>query len=720
MDALPLPLTREIVLVGGGHTHALLLRRWGMNPLPGARLTVINPAPTAPYTGMLPGFVAGHYGRDDLEIDLVRLARFAGARVVLGWVTAIDRDQKTISVAGRGPIAYDIASIDIGITSDMPEIPGFSEHGCAAKPLGPFAARWQAHLDCDAGPVVVIGGGLAGVELAMAMRHALPEATDVTVIEADKALAGVSASSQAGLLAEIERQQIVLIEGVTVTRVAADLVELSDGRRIPSALTVGAAGARPFDWLEQTGLDLTDGFITVDENLTSVNDPAIFATGDCAHLSASPRPKAGVFAVRAAPVLTDNLRAAVSSGRLRPFRPQAHYLKLVSLGRKAALADKWGRSVSGDWVWRWKDRIDRTFMEKLGNLPRMPRPALPAERADGMEEALGPKPMCGGCGAKVGAGVLEEVLAGLEPFKRDDILLGKGDDAAVIAFGDTRQVMTTDHLRAFWSDPWVSSRIAALHALGDIWAMGAAPQAALVQVTLPPLSPEMQSRWLAEVMEAASEVFASEGAVIAGGHSTVGAEFSLGFSLTGLAKTSPLTLAGAKAGDGLLLTRPIGSGVLLAGEMEGKADGNWIAALLDTLTCSQGDAARVLADKAHAMTDVTGFGLAGHLSRMAEASELTAQVTLSNLPVFEGAEDLAEAGLRSSLWAANRSAHPVDVPANARGDLLFDPQTAGGLLAAVPADDAEGLLADVRALGHRAALIGAMEEQREVSLGVTV
>ncbi len=716
MDTLPLPLTREIVLVGGGHSHALLLRKWGMDPLPGARLTVINPAPTAPYTGMLPGFVAGHYGRDELEIDLVRLARFAGARIILGKVTGIDRAGKLLQVTGRAPIAYDVASIDIGNTSDMPEIEGFAEHGVAAKPLGPFATRWQEHLSGKAGSVALIGGGIAGIELAMAMRHALPNAAGVTVIEANKVLAGVSEASRKALLKEVSAQKITVLEGVTVARVLADRLELSDGSEVPSTLTVGAAGARPFDWLGETGLDLTDGFITVDANLQSVNDPSIFAAGDCAHLSASPRPKAGVFAVRAAPVLADNLRAAVSGGEFRAFRPQAHYLKLVSLGRKAALADKWGRSVSGEWVWRWKDRIDRAFMEKLGNLPAMPRPALPDERAVGVEEALGAKPMCGGCGAKVGADVLENALAGLDLANRDDVLLGRGDDAAVVRFGDSHQVLTTDHLRAFWSDPWVFARIAALHALGDIWAMGASPQAALVQVTLPPLGPEMQRRWMGEIMGAASEVFAAEGAVIAGGHTSVGAEFSLGFSLTGLASDNPIVLSGAQPGDRLLLTRPVGSGVLFAGEMQGLADGNCIASLLEVLCQSQANAARILSKHAHAMTDVTGFGLSGHLCRMAEASRLTARLDIAAIPFFDGAPQLAKDGLRSTLWEANRAAHPVEVPATPEGDLLFDPQTAGGLLAAVPAGEAESLLEKVRALGHTAALVGTMEEQGPVSL----
>ena len=142
MHALPLPLTHEVALIGGGHAHALLLRNWGMAPVAGARLTLINPTPTASYTGMLPGFVAGHYTRDELEIDLVRLARFAGARMIFGRVTGIDRDTRQIQIEGRAPISYDLASFDIGITSDMPDLPGFTDHGTPAKPLGLFANRW--------------------------------------------------------------------------------------------------------------------------------------------------------------------------------------------------------------------------------------------------------------------------------------------------------------------------------------------------------------------------------------------------------------------------------------------------------------------------------------------------------------------------------------------------------------------------------------------------
>lgn len=698
------PFSRDIVLIGGGHAHALVLRSWGMNPLPGARLTLINPGPTAPYTGMLPGFVAGHYDRDALEIDLVRLARFAGARMIFGRVTAMDRDSRKIEVPGRAPIAFDIASLDIGITSDMPDLPGFAEHGIAAKPLGPFALRWQSHLDQGGGPVVVIGGGVAGVELALAMHHAMSGTAGVTLVEAELALSGVNAGTNDKLRAALNGAGIALLEGKTVSNVGPSEVALSDGTVLPASLTVGTAGARPFDWLAETGLTLENGYVAVGADLRSVNDPNIFAVGDCAHLTASPRPKAGVFAVRAAPVLTHNLKALASDRPLKPFRPQAHYLKLISLGGKWAIADRRNWSPSGEWAWRWKDWIDQRFMTRLNALPDMAVKA-PTDHAAGVE---GTPMLCAGCGSKVGGKALDAVLADLPQPRRDDIPAGPGDDAAVLRVGGAQQCWTTDTLRAFWDDPWVFGRIAALHALGDIWAMGAAPQAALAQITLPRATAALQSRWLREVMAASADVFQTEGAAIVGGHSMQGAEFSVGFSVTGLMPEDGTLTGMAEDGDLLVLTRPIGSGTVLAAEMRGLAQGEDVAHVLEVMATSQGDIARALARHAHAMTDVTGFGLAGHAARLARPSGLSVVFDTATIPLYPGAEALAEAGVRSSLWQDNRDALHMEGPDTARAALLLDPQTAGGFLAAMPRDNARGALAEIEALGITPTIVGAL------------
>ncbi|MFZ7090375.1 selenide, water dikinase SelD [Primorskyibacter sp. 2E233] len=702
-----LPYTRDLVLVGGGHTHALVLRKWGMTPLPGVRVTVINPGPTAPYSGMLPGHLAGHYSRDALDIDLIQLARFADARVILGLAHHINLQKREIIVAGRPPIGFDIASIDIGITSRMPDLPGFQEHAVPAKPLGVFASRWAAFRNTT-GPasIAVIGGGVAGAEISMALAHAMHfdgRSAKIWLVEQQKALSALRAPAASRLRSALEEAGVTILEHTDIARVTAEGLDLGNGDKIEADFITGAAGARPHGWLQNSGLDLENGFIRVNEYLQS-SDPSVFAVGDCAHLEASPRPKAGVFAVRQAPVLFDNLQTCLSGGRnLRAYHPQTDYLKLISLGQKSALADRFGVTLSGPFMWRWKDRIDQKFMDKFRTLPQMKSAALPAKHASGMVEALGPKPMCGGCGSKVGRGALSAALATLPHSGRDDVVSIKGDDAAMLLTGGARQVISTDHLRALMPDPVLMTRIAAIHALGDIWAMGAAPQAATASIIIPRMSPTLAQRSLSEIMQAAQIIMQDAGAAIVGGHTSQGTELTIGFTVTGLCDKDPITLAGAKPGDRLILTKPIGSGVLMAAEMEGQAKGNWVAAAYDLMVQSQAKASQILS-AASSMTDVTGFGLAGHLLNICEASNVGATLDLDAVPVMDGALELSEKGVKSTLYPENKAALPF-LEQSPRCDLLFDPQTAGGLLASL----GEGIDAAIKALetaGYKAAVIG--------------
>lgn len=710
----PASLTRDLVLVGGGHAHARVLKRWGMAPLPGARVTLIHPGATAPYTGMLPGHVAGHYGREALEIDLVRLARFAGARLVPGFAHAIDVQAGVVHVTRRAPVRFDVLSLDVGIEGAIPDIPG-AQHILAAKPLDVFAARWAEFIAAvQAGAarpdVCVIGAGAAGVELALAAMHRLRASGAaepcVSLVESrDGIVRELPGGPRRALMRALERSGVRVITGARVTGVSAGAVTLCDGRDLPSAVTIAAAGARPHGWLGETGLALHEGYVAVDAHLRSTSHPHIFASGDCAHLTHAPRPKAGVYAVRAAPVLARNLETALrGTGRLERFRPQHDYLRLISLGDRRALAVRNGLTASGAWVWRWKDRIDRDFMEGLGDLPVMAPPPAPSRAAAGRDPDA--PPLCAGCGAKAGRAALDDALANQPAPVRADILAGPGDDAAVLIHGAGVQVITTDHLRAFTSDHGLMARIAAVHALGDIWAMGAAPQAALAQIILPPMSAALQASTLTEILAEAGAVLRAAGAELAGGHTSLGAELTIGFTITGLAQT-PVRQRGARAGDVLILTKPIGTGVILAGEMRLMARGRDVMAAYEIMARPQGRAAAILAPVASALTDVTGFGLAGHLSSLLGPDGPGAQLMLGAIPVLSGARALAEAGVRSSLFAGNLAgAGPVEAPAGPMRDLLFDPQTAGGLLAAVPGGRADALLAALEAAGEPAWCIG--------------
>ena len=675
------PVTQDVLLIGGGHTHALFLQMWGVKPLAGVRLTLINPDPMATYTGMLPGLVAGHYQLDALQIDLVRLARFAGARMVFGKVSGLDPKAGIAHVEGRPPIGFDVASINVGAVSALPGVKGETAM-VPARPLGGFAARWQAFMrsvEQGALPIAgVLGGGVGGVELALAMAHRLeaerPGEARVHLFEASPELVPEGRKLRAKLTELLEARDIAVHTGFQAGAFENGMFADLQGRETKLGFLGLATGVQPAEWLGEAGLALEDGFVSVDKYLRSVSHPSVFAVGDIAHMQHAERPKAGVFAVRQAPVLFDNIKAAVSGRRMRVYRPQKDYLKLVSTGGKDAIASKYGLIHAGPLMWRWKDRIDRGFMNRLTRLkPKVA--AVPRHAALGVEEMV-----------REGA------------FGASD---KSGQGAAILDIGGVRQFITTVHLSACIDDPYQFAQIAANHALGRISATGTKPQAALVSVILPRMSDALQRRTMAEIRAGAAEVLGPAGAEIVGVQSSIGAELSLGFTLTGIAAERPLTLIGAEPGDALILTKPIGSGVILAGDMQLAARGDMLVNALEVMNREVRADADLLAPVAHAMTDVSGLGLAGHLREMLAAGGLGAELKIDAIPVIEGALALAQRGVHAPLFTQNRVKLGLanGLKGDPRVDLLFDPQTAGGLLAAVPLPDAERLVGSLSGLG---------------------
>lgn len=711
MQRSDIPYSQDLVLAGGGHAHAVFLRMWAMDPLPGIRLTLINPEPVAPYTGMLPGVVAGHYASEEAEIELWRLAGQAGAAMVLDEVTGLDADNNLIQLKSRPPLTYDVLSLNIGITT-----PRVVENGQAhvhpVKPMSSFLTDWQAYLDerreTEEVRIAIIGGGPGGVELALAMRHRLSahRSVQITLIEREREiLSDFHAGLRRSLRRELDRAGIDVRTQATVHEAHPDHLHLSSGETIASDFTVSAAGAEPASWLKDSGLGLNDaGFVRVDRSWRSLTHGRVFASGDIAHLEASPRPKAGVYAVRAGAHLHTNLKAALRGDPPKRFGLQTDYMKMIGLGDERAIAERGGFTFSGGWVWRWKQWIDQRFMDRYNRIQIM----------DMMTESLKEAPpLCAGCGSKLPRQALDEALSALASSSRDDVLTGPGDDAAVLKQADGRvQVLTTDHFRAFTEDPYVLGQIAAHHALGDVYAMGADPQSLMASVTLPEMIPSLQARTLRALMSGIQVVADESGAAIIGGHSSQGAEMSVGITATGLADEKRVVRqSGLNAGDVLVLTKPLGTGIMLAGEMQGLASSRDLAEAYQSMLTSHRPAAEVLSRVATAMTDVTGFGLAGHLLAMLESSGVSAEINLSGLPVIRGTIDLIERGIQSSLYADNqesldRMTASETVISEPRFKLIFDPQTSGGLLAGIPESDLKSAIKECSKANQALFVIG--------------
>jgi selenide,water dikinase len=745
-NATETPDGQDLLLIGGGHSHALALRMLAMKPLPGVRVTLVSDVSSAPYSGMLPGHVAGFYTWEEMHIDLRRLCAFAGATFVLGHVDGLDAVERTVHVAGRPPMRADVISLNVGSHPSLSGVPGAARWAIPAKPVPELLAGWErvkaaaAERPCR---IVLVGGGAGGVELALTMDHVLGGRASITVLhKGERLLPGHNERVRRILTRLLPERGVTVRTGTAAAEITAEGVRTGAGDFIAADFVFWVTQAAAPSWVAASGLATTEeGFIRVTPQLQALGHPSIFAVGDVATLEGAPRPKSGVFAVRMAKPLVANLRALLSGRPLKAYRPQRQFLSLIGTGDGQAVASRrWlaGRSAL---FWTLKDRIDRRFMRKFEDLP-VDDPEEPKDSADLAESA---RMRCLGCAAKVAGSSLTRVMARLraehgaawqEAVRSGTVQVGleAPDDAAVFAVPPGRAlVQTVDYMPALVADPYLFGRIAALHCLSDLFAMGAEPHSALAAALVPFAAEAVTEETLYQLLSGALRELTAAGAVLIGGHSAEGAVTALALTCNGLVDLGGpsrlLRKSGLREGDALVLTKPLGVGVLFAAQMRLQAKAAWIDAAVGSMLLSNRSAAAILrAHGATACTDVTGFGLAGHLLEMLGPAALGAEIDLAALPALPGALDCLRRGFASSLAAANRQALsaaalsaavlPVITGADSsaaqeRLALLCDPQTSGGLLAGVPAARAAECLEALRAAGYTgAARIGKVTAPR--------
>lgn len=372
------PNTFDIVLVGGGHTHVHVLTNLALRPLPGVCVTLVARDLATPYSGMLPGMIAGLYSADQAHIDLLQLSAATGTRLVHAEANGLDRVNKRLLLAGRAPIAYDLISFDVGIAPWLESIAGAAAHAIAVKPIGSFLKKIDDVIARGRRPdgprhIVSIGGGAGGVELLLALRTRLRTEARIAGLDADAFSFTLVSDSE--ILATHNRRVrdafrrifaargMVLREQAHARAVTADAVSIGHGERLAADVVLVTTDAAAPAWFRDTGLQLDDkGFLAVGPTLQSTNDPDVFAAGDCAALVASPREKAGVYAVRAGPPLADNLHRRARGQPTDPWTPQRRHLALISTGECYAIASRGAFKAEGAWVWTVKDWIDRRWM----------------------------------------------------------------------------------------------------------------------------------------------------------------------------------------------------------------------------------------------------------------------------------------------------------------------------------------------------------------------
>ena len=350
----------DLLLAGAGHVHLGVLRLWrDAAKRPAGRIALVNDGPFAWYSGTLPGLLAGRYRAEQCRVPLQPLCEAAGITLIEGRLDGLNPATRSVTLADGRRLTASWLSFNLG---SLPKTIPRTQASLEVLPVKPFAAfteawrRWQGEPE----PLAIIGGGAAGVELALALAPRVPQ---LTLLGAGRLLDGHPAALRKRALRHLARAGARVIEQAAVDAMEGDAL-LSEGVVIwrgPRAIL--ATGAAPLPWLREAGLAVDErGFVRIAATLQSLSHPQIFASGDCASLPGTPRN--GVYAVRQGPVLAANLHAALLGEPFRPFVPQRHALALLADGQEGALMSWAGLTAEGRLLGAWKDRLDQGFIQR--------------------------------------------------------------------------------------------------------------------------------------------------------------------------------------------------------------------------------------------------------------------------------------------------------------------------------------------------------------------
>lgn len=361
---------QRLILVGGGHAHLSVLHALAKHR-PNIDVVLITQTTHQTYSGMLPGWVAGHYSLSECQIDLRPLAEKAGVELIIDEVVGMDANRRCVALSDRSILDYDLLSLDVGGETNLSWLEAVGDKLLSIKPIDMFVQRWTAALakveSHNDFRLVVVGGGAAGVEIAFAAKYAFDQRSCNASVDLVVSDSGLLSGHAPGVSKRVHN--LLLQRGITLHQAHAvgekDGVLLGNGRHLQADLVIAATGSSPPCWLKTSQLELDEhGYISVDATHRSLSHPEVFAAGDVCARTDTIMARSGVHAVFAGPVVAHNLIASITKGKPIRYRPRKRSLYLLATGPRHAVAS-WGAfSAAGHWVWRWKNWIDHTFMNK--------------------------------------------------------------------------------------------------------------------------------------------------------------------------------------------------------------------------------------------------------------------------------------------------------------------------------------------------------------------
>ena len=699
-------IEEDLVLLGAGHANIEVLRKLGMNPQKGLRVTIISNKYLSTYSGMVPSYIEGNYNWNEINTDLAQLCNNYSHRLIISSITKVDTLKKLVYLKNRPPICYDLLSINLGIQSDKSKIVGSDKFALQLKPISEIKKTTDKILTFNkSNPknnVILIGAGAAGVEVALALSSRFKKnniKNNIILLSKNKSiLKGYNYFAQKNCKKELLKNNIKVIFNAKVNKISKEYIVYNNNIKMYGKFPILCTAASPIDLLKKSNLPLNKkGSIEVNNYLLVKGTTNIFAAGDIAEIKGYITTKAGVFAVKQGKILFKNIVRKLHKKKLIKYYPQKSYLSLIGLPNKNALAVKSLFSFKSNFLWYLKKYIDNKFIKKY---------SIKNEIKSDITFNKDPfkfEMQCKGCGNKVPQSVLKSV------FKKN-ILNGSLDADKITATKNLYQ--STDIISSIINDPYKLGMLSAKHALNDILASNSKALSSQMIVSMPPALNKINIRDLTQLKKGAEVIMKKSVCDITGGHtySSNDDQIYIGYSIVGRQKT--INKQNYFSEGFVYMTGHIGTAIIFAAIEQKILSGAYSKQVIKEMTASNHKIYELLCkNNVNMITDISGFGLAIHLYNLILRFPRLKGIELSinQVPIYPGVELALSKNVKSSLNDANKN-YIISKLNHSNKDhklsnILYDPQTAGGFVFIVN-DNKEKILNDFSKNNIDLSLIG--------------